>query len=124
MEIVPDAAPLLVAARVAPADIDKIEEGQETLVRLSGLNARKTPEVKGTVKTVSADSLIDELTGAPYFLALVELPASGDLQRALKGQRLAPGMPAEAYIRTGAQPAIAYLLKPLTDSAARALREE
>jgi HlyD family type I secretion membrane fusion protein len=124
MEIVPDGVPLLVAARVSPGDVDKVETGQETLVRFSGLGGRKTPEATGKVKTVSADSLVDEATGIPYYLALIELPAADDLDRSLKGQRLAPGMPAEAYIRTGSQPAIAYLLKPLTDAAAKSLRED
>lgn len=124
MEIVPDGVPLLIAARVSPNDIDKIEAGQETLVRFSGLGGRKTPEAIGHVKTVSADSLIDQTTGVPYYLASIELPPNDELDRVLKGQKLTPGMPAEAYIRTGSQPAIAYLLKPLADAAARSLREE
>lgn len=124
MEIVPDGVPLLVAARVSPGDVDKVETGQETLVRFSGLGGRKTPEATGEVKTVSADSLVDEATGVQYYVALIELPGPDDLNRLLGGQRLSPGMPAEAYIRTGSQPAISYLLKPLIDSTARALREE
>lgn len=124
MEIVPDGVPLLVAARISPGDIDKVETGQETLVQFSGFGGRKTPEAIGRVKTVSADSLTDDATGVPYYLALVELPSDDDLNEILRGRHLAPGMPAEAYIRTGSQPAIAYLLRPLSDAAAKSLREE
>lgn len=36
---------------------------------------------------------------------------------------LVPGMPVEAFIRTGERTAMSYLLKPLTDQFSRAMKE-
>tara|TARA_R110002051_G_scaffold32562_3_gene73464 strand:+ start:34183 stop:35517 length:1335 start_codon:yes stop_codon:yes gene_type:complete len=124
MEIVPDSDRLMVAARIAPGDVDKVQAGQETLVRFSAFGSRRTPEVNGRVKTVSADSLLDDRLGAPYYLVLVEIPEHEALDSILQGAELAPGMPVEAFIRTGSKPAITYLLKPLSDSMSRSMREE
>ncbi len=124
MEIVPDNDRLRIAAQIAPQDVDKVIEGQETLVRFSAFGSRRTPETTGIVARVSADSLVDEVTGVPYYLVFVEIPEGAALHEILRGQRLVPGMPVEAYIRTGKRPAISYLIKPLLDSLARSLREE
>jgi HlyD family type I secretion membrane fusion protein len=125
MEIVPKAsAGLLIAAEIAPRDVDKVQAGQAAVLRFSAFNARTTPEATGVVRQVSADSFVDKATGRPYFLVLIDLPASDELDRVLKDQTLVPGMPVEAFIRTGARPAISYLLKPLTDALSRSMREE
>ncbi|VAW06665.1 hypothetical protein MNBD_ALPHA05-1395 [hydrothermal vent metagenome] len=124
MEIVPDGDRLQVAARVAPQDVDKVHAGQDTLVRFSAFGSRQTPETDGVVKAVSADSFVDETTGLPYYTVIVEIPEGEALSTLLRGESLLPGMPAEVFIRTGSKPAISYLLKPLTDSVTRAMREE
>lgn len=124
MEIVPDGDRLQVAARIAPQDVDKIQAGQETLVRFSAFGAQRTPEALGRVRTVSADARTDQVTGVPYYLVIVEIPDGEHLTGILAGEQLLPGMPVEAFIRTGSKSAIAYLLKPLTDSFARSLRED
>ena len=124
MDIVPENDRLLVAARVAPQDIDKVEEGQETLIRFSAFGSRQTPETTGMVKTVSADSVVDENTGVPYYQVIVEFEDEAELDRVLRGKQLVPGMPVEGFIQTGKKPAISYLLKPLTDSFARSMKEE
>lgn len=124
MEIVPEGDRLQVAARIAPQDVDKIRPGQETLVRFSAFNARRTPEAKGAVKTISADVVNDAATGAAYYRVLVDIPEGDDLAAVLSDQKLMPGMPVEAFIRTDSRPALSYLLKPLTDSMARSMREE
>jgi len=124
MEIVPDGDALLIAARVAPQDVDKVQVGQETIVRFSTLSSRQTPEAVGVVKTVSADAVQDPQTGEQYYRVLVEFPDDGALDAALAGKQLVPGMPVESYIQTGSKPAALYLLKPLTDSLARSMRED
>jgi len=124
MEIVPEATNLQVSAKISPQDVDKVQSGQSTLVRFSAFGSRRTPETEGNVKTISADSIIDETTGAPYYLVIIELPAGEQLQRVLRGNLLLPGMPVETFIKTGKRPAVSYLLKPLLDSFARSMREE
>ena len=124
MEIIPDGDKLFVDARIATRDVDKVRQDQETLVRFSGLGSRNTPEVQGTVINVSADSIVDDSTGAAFYVVRIEIPEGEVLSKELNGETLVPGMPVEAFIRTGSRPAISYLLKPLTDSMTRSFREE
>lgn len=124
MDIVPQDDRLVVSAQIAPQDVDKVRAGQEAIIRFAALNARLTPEATGTVRRVSADNITDSETGVAYYLVLIDLPEDEELEAILKGQKLLPGMPTESFIRTGSQPAINYLLKPLTDAFSRSLREE
>jgi len=122
MEIVPADDPLVLAARVRPQDIDKVLPGLAAEIRFSSFSQRTTPVLHGQVKRVSADQLTDRVTGQPYYLGIITIPADQIVR--LEGLELVPGMPAEAFISTGERTAISYLLKPLSDSFRRALREE
>lgn len=124
MEIVPRGDKLLITAQIQTKDVDKVKAGQEAVIRFPAFNARTTPETVGAVRQVSADAALDEKTGISYYVVLVDLPPAEVLDAALKGKPLVPGMPAETFIRTGSQPAIAYLVKPLTDALSRSLRED
>lgn len=124
MEIVPVGDRLQIAAHVSPQDIDKVRAGQKTRVRFSAFGASRTPETDGLVKTVSADSLVDEKAGMSYYLVIIEIPEGEILSKLLNGETLAPGMPVETFIRTGSRPAVSYFLKPLLDSMARSMKEE
>jgi HlyD family secretion protein len=124
MDIVPKDDRLVITAQIAPSDVDKVRPGQAAVIRFPAFNARVTPEARGAVRTVSADNVVDDKTGAPYYAVLVDLPSDEQLDAALKGQPLVPGMPAEIYIQTGARSALSYFLKPLTDAFSGALREE
>ncbi len=124
MEIVPEGDRLQVDARVTPQDIDKVSIGQETIIRFTGLSGRTTPQVKGVVKTVSADRLQDEVTGLPFYRVVIDFSEEADLAKIAGGVTLSPGMPADSFIKTGTSPAIDYLIKPLTDAMARSMRED
>ena len=63
MMIVPQADDLSVEAKVNPQDIDKLQIGQKTLLRLSAFNQRTTPELNGKVTRVSADVTTEQRTG-------------------------------------------------------------
>ncbi len=71
--------------------------------------------------SVSADRLIDEKTGVPYFQARIAL--TEDPREKLEGVSLSPGMQAEVMIVTGARTLLDYILAPLTRSFNRAFRE-
>jgi HlyD family type I secretion membrane fusion protein len=122
MEIVPEDDMLVVAARIAPQDIDKVAARAPAVVRLSAFNQRTTPELSGEVQRVSADLVADTAGGQPSYQAIIEIPPR-ETER-LQGLVLQPGMPAEVFIRTGSRTPLGYLLKPLTDTFSRALREE
>ncbi|MDZ3836562.1 MAG: hypothetical protein U0S49_04215 [Rhodospirillales bacterium] len=92
------------------------------MVRFPAFNARTTPELQGSVLTVSADRLIDKITGAPYYQAKIRIPEN-ELAR-LGGQALISGMPAETFIAAGERTALIYLLKPFLDALSRAIKAE
>ena len=75
----------------------------------------------GTLANVSADAVTDQTTGVPYYRA--EVTISPEELARLGDAALVPGMPVEVFIQTGERSPMAYLLKPLTDYFARALRE-
>jgi HlyD family secretion protein len=122
MLIVPDNDELGVDVKVLPHDIDQLHMGQPAALRLSALNQRTTPEIGGTISRISADAQTDVRTGANYYSVRIAIPAA---ERARLGAvKLIPGMPVEAFIATADRTVISYLMKPLTDQAQRAFRED
>jgi HlyD family secretion protein len=122
MLIVPQADNLSVEAKVNPQDIDQLQIGQRTLLRLSAFNQRTTPELNGTVSRISADTALDQRTGQSYYTIRVSMPAE-EIAR-LGEVRLIPGMPVEAFVQTGNRTMLSYLMKPLQDHLMRAFREK
>jgi type I secretion membrane fusion protein, HlyD family len=74
MLIVPQTDDLQVEAKVNPVDIDKLQIGQKTLLRLSAFNQRTTPELNGVVSRVSPDVTTDQRTGQGYYTIRVSMP--------------------------------------------------
>ena len=123
MDVVPSNAPLLVSARVRPADIDQVRTGLTAQVTLSAYNSNKVPKLHAEVVTVSADALTDQQTGATYFTADLRIPPE-ELRRLPEGAQITPGMQATAMIRTGRRTIMSYLLGPIGDITNNSLREE
>ncbi|MCW2238510.1 HlyD family type I secretion periplasmic adaptor subunit [Azospirillum canadense] len=122
LDIVPQNDDLIVEARVSPADVQHVEIGAKTMVRLTGYRQRVVPPVPGKIVTFSADQLQDDRTGQAYFIARVSLDV--DTLKRLPNVELHPGMPAEVMIHGHSRKAIDYFLTPLTDGMNRALREQ
>jgi HlyD family secretion protein len=122
MMIVPQADDLQVEAKVNPQDIDKLQIGQKTLLRLSAFNQRTTPELNGRVTRVSPDVTTDQRTGQSYYTIRVSMPPE-EVAR-LGEAKLIPGMPVEAFVQTGDRTMLSYLIKPLKDQLMRAFREK
>jgi HlyD family secretion protein len=121
MLIVPQADDLQVEAKVHPQDIDKLQIGEKTLLRLSAFNQRTTPELNGEVIRVSPDVTTDQRSGQSYYTIRVSMPPE---EIAKLGEvRLIPGMPVEAFVQTGDRTLLSYLFKPLRDQLMRAFRE-
>ena len=116
----PQDRPLLAAVRIRATDVDDVHVGQETRLVFSSLPSRTTPEVIGQVTLVSADALVDEASGARFFRTEILIDPEG-LQKL--DQTVVPGMPVDAFIRTGDRTPLSYLLKPFTDYFRNAFRE-
>jgi HlyD family secretion protein len=121
MLVVPESDRLTVEARVAPQEIDQLHVGQTARVRFQAFNQRTTPEIDGAISRISADAVTDPRTGVAYYTVRIAL-APDQIAR-LGEVKLVPGMPVEAFVSTGGRTVISYLMKPITDQLARALRE-
>ena len=108
-------------ARVAPHEIDQLQLGYSAVLRFSAFNQRTTPETTGKITRISADITIDQRTGTPYYAVRIALGAD-EIAR-LGDVKLLPGMPVEAFIKTGDRRVISYLVKPLQDQIMRSFRE-
>ena len=122
VEIVPGDAANIVEARIGPNDADAVHVGQAARLRLVALNTRTTPEVPAIVEYVSADRIVDPVTGEPYYTARLSADEAFIAEKEIPA--LQTGTPVEAMIVTEDRTFLAYLLRPITDSMARAFREE
>lgn len=120
MDIVPGEDVLVVDAQLAVIDIDVVRVGLPVQLRFSSLNQRTTPTIEGKVTKISADRLVDQRSGQPFYTVRI---AVGSTERLPKEVELQPGMPVEAMILTGARTMLEYFAKPLLDSMQRAFRE-
>ncbi|MGJ3628251.1 HlyD family efflux transporter periplasmic adaptor subunit [Sphingomonas sp. MMS24-JH45] len=96
LDIVPDAAPLIVKAIFAPGDIDGVYEGREAEVKFLSLHERDLPILLGTVRNVSADALVDEKSGRGDRTAEIVVPQSQlDMLKKVRGADtgIRPGVP-------------------------------
>lgn len=124
MEIVPQEDDLVIEVKLAATDIDSVHKGQTAFVRFPSFNLRTTPQVEGTVQRISADIARDNAAHAqPQSYYIVRVTLSSEARVRLGGVALLPGMPAEVHLRTGDHSLLSYLVKPLRDQFATALRE-
>lgn len=122
MDIVPEDQALLVEARVPPHLIDRVTKGLPVDVRFSSFAHTPQLVVQGKVVSISGDLLIDQHTGAGYYLARVGVTADG--YKMLGKRELQPGMPVEVVFITGERSMLTYLLSPLTKRLAASMKEE
>lgn len=122
LDIVPASEELIVEVQVSPIDIDRVAPGKLADIRFSAFNNATTPVIEGRLTHVSADRLVNEETGVPYYLGRVELTDKGrkDLGKLL----LVPGMPAEVLLNTGERTLLNYLVQPASNAFARSLIED
>ncbi|SEF70080.1 HlyD family type I secretion periplasmic adaptor subunit [Oceanospirillum linum] len=123
MDLVPGQDKFVVETKVATNDINSIHQGQKADIRFSAFNQRTTKVIEGEVINISADRLINENTGEPYYLTRIKVTEKGK-QDMSDEMNLIPGMPAEVMIRREDRTLFSYLLKPIADSFARSFREK
>lgn len=122
LQIIPEGRELEIEFTVEPQFIDELFLGQETGVRLTAFNLRTTPELVGRVSAISPDSVTDVATNRTFYRAKISL-SEFELAK-LGDQTLLPGMPVEVFAKTGERSPMNYLLQPLTNQLAHAMREQ
>jgi HlyD family type I secretion membrane fusion protein len=121
LDLVPAQDRLVLDVKINPLDIDIVRPGLPATVRLVAYKQRTTPTLEGTVSRISADVVVEERTGASYFLATVEVGA--DQLAQVPQVELYPGMPVDVAIVTGERTLVDYIVQPLSESFAHAFRE-
>ena len=126
LDIVPGEEALIVEAKLSPQDVDQLRVGQMAEVRFTAFRQRDMPRIEGTLATLSADRMMEDINGTkqPYYLGRVSITPKGmqDLTR-LKLDLVA-GMPAEVLVKTGQRTFWHYLTAPLSDMLVRSLKED
>ena len=122
LEIVPQGTRLEVEGRLPVNLVDKVGTHLPVDILFTAFNQSRTPRVPGEVSLISADQMLDEKTGAPYYV--LRSSVSDQAMEKLNGLVIKPGMPAEMFVRTGERSLLNYLFKPLLDRAGSALTEE
>jgi protease secretion system membrane fusion protein len=122
MDIVPQEETLYIEAQVPVHLIDKVKPALSVELMFTAFNQNRTPHVQGLVDMVSADRLVDEKNGFPYYTLHAHVTPEG--MRKLGQLQVRPGMPVEVLVKTGERTLLSYLLKPLLDRMHGALREE
>ena len=121
LEIVPQGTRLEVEGRLPVNLVDRVGSELPVDILFTAFNQSSTPRVSGEVSLVSADQLLDEKTGMPYYV--LRSSVSDQALETLNGLVIKPGMPAEMFVRTGERSLLNYLFKPLLDRAGSALTE-
>ncbi|MCV6590010.1 MAG: HlyD family type I secretion periplasmic adaptor subunit [Marinobacterium sp.] len=124
LDIVPESDELIIEAELSPNDIDRVTVGMPADIRFSAFKSATTPVIEGEVTNISADRLVNEQTGMPYYLARVEVTEVGAKKLANGELTLLPGMPAEVLVNTGARTLLEYLVAPATNAFARSMIED
>jgi len=120
LDLVPENDKLIIEAQIPPQLIEVVHAGLPARLRFTALNPRMTPVVEGIVDRVSADRIVDP-DGKSFYSSRIKVSAEQLLL--LGDSRVQPGMPVEVIVLTGERTFLNYLLKPLSDSMALALKE-
>ena len=99
---------------------DKADDG----VMVTAFNPRSTPPLSGNVVSVSADRIIDPVTGAAYFEVRVVPDAITSDTDAFYRTKLMPGMTAQVFLLKEKRTVLDYAIAPLTRAFAVAGRED
>jgi HlyD family type I secretion membrane fusion protein len=121
LDLVPVSDTLIIKARISPLDADRVIADMEAEIRFPSFRHLGVKIVRGKVKTISRDRLLDETTREPYFDAQVGVERK-DLPAGIV-EKLTAGMPADVIIPTGERTVFDYLVAPLVERFQTSMRE-
>lgn len=123
LQIVPTDDPLIIEAKVAPADVAFLRDGLRANVKLDAWDYTVYGSLSGKVVYISPDTLEEETRGEarPYYRVHILTDSNTPKGRKLLDVR--PGMTASVEIITGERSIANYVLKPLRRVADEAMHE-
>jgi membrane fusion protein, protease secretion system len=122
MDIVPSSDALTIEGQLPVHLVDKVHPNLSVELMFTAFNQNFTPQIPGIVTQVSADRLIDEKSGQPYYSMKAIVAPEG--VKLLAKVQLRPGMPVDMFIKTGERTMLNYLFKPLQDHFKMSMSEE
>jgi len=122
MDIVPGDDALVVDGQLPVHLVDKVHPDLPVDLIFSAFNQNQTPHIPGVVTHVSADRLVDEKSGQPYYSLKARVAPEG--MKMIAKLQVRPGMPVELFVKTGERTMLNYLVKPMIDKFNRSLTEE
>jgi HlyD family secretion protein len=121
LHLVPNDQPFVITAKIAPEEINHLFVGQSSIIKL--LHKGASQDLQGKLHRISADTFQSRPDSPPYYA--VEIALSLSENTATKGDTplLRPGVPAQVFIRKQNRRPLDYLLEPIGNYFAQALRE-
>ncbi|MGP4864746.1 HlyD family efflux transporter periplasmic adaptor subunit [Psychrobacter sp. T6-5] len=124
MQILPTSSDLVVDAKVSPADIAYVKEGQQATVKLDAYDYSIFGAMNGTVSYISPDTLMEQTPKGeePYYRVLIVINGA---EFAGRGDEIVikPGMTASVDIKAMERTVLSYLTKPITKTLSEGLGE-
>ncbi len=121
LDIAPSGDELLIQARVSPADADRVSGGMKVEVRFPSFHYWGGQVVRGAVRSVSRDRIVNDQVKDPYFAAEV-LVDRATIPSAIS-DRLSAGISADVVIPTSARTVAEYLIRPFVERFYLSMRE-
>ena len=121
VEIVPGDSKLVMEAKIKPADIGFILQGQRSLIKLSTFDYSIFGSLNGRVDVVGSDSVPNE-KGETFYIVKIEMMSP--LTSTGRSLQLIPGMTAQVDIVTGKRSIISYISSPITKTLNSAFTEK
>jgi HlyD family type I secretion membrane fusion protein len=121
LDLVPVSDSLIIKARISPLDADRVSADMDAEIRFPSFRYMGLQTIRGKVRAISRDRLLDETTREPYFDAQITVERK-DLPVAIV-DRLSAGMPAEVVIPTGERTVFDYLVTPIVERFQTSMRE-
>lgn len=122
MEIVPADQRLIATVQISTKDIGHVKVGQTATLRFTNYDFVRFGGIQGILTEISATTILDG-SGTPYYKGMISLENEQLLERLKKVFPILPGMTIIADIKTGSKSLAEYLLKPIHQSATKALHE-
>lgn len=125
IEILPTSSDLIVEAKVSPADIANVKEGQAASVKLDAYDFSIFGAMNGSVTYISPDTLMEKTQNGeqPYYRVQIRIVGA---EFADRGDEIVikPGMTASVDIKARERTVLSYLTKPITKTLSEGLGEK
>lgn len=108
MRIVPTGGGLIIAARVANADIGYVRAGQPARIKVLAYDFLRFGTLEGEIERIAADATPDPKTGALSYEVTVRA-GEVELNRGGVGFGIVPGMTVQVDLMVGERTVLSYL---------------